>query len=74
MRGERRGAGGATDEMNRFSKELIQSLSEAVAHAEGKKAAARVHVIEGPEVRAIRKRLCMPSKPSRAPIASRSRR
>ena len=43
--------------MNDFSDDLIRSLSEAVDHAEGKKKAARVHVVELPDVRAIRKGL-----------------
>jgi putative transcriptional regulator len=45
--------------MNKFSKDLIQSMTEAVAHAEGKKPAARLHVVEVPDVRAIRKHLRM---------------
>ena len=43
--------------MNDFSDDLISSLSEAVDHAEGRKKAARVHVVELPDVRAIRKGL-----------------
>lgn len=45
--------------MNRFSKELIESLTEACEHAEGKPSAARVHVVEVPDVRAIRRQLRM---------------
>jgi putative transcriptional regulator len=39
--------------MNKFSQELIESLTEAVDHAEGKPAAVRVQTIEVPDVRAI---------------------
>ena len=35
--------------MNKFSKELIESLTEAVEHAEGKPGAVRVQVVEVPE-------------------------
>jgi putative transcriptional regulator len=45
--------------MNKFGKELIESMTEAVEHAEGKRQAARVHVVEVPDVRAIRRRLRM---------------
>ena len=38
--------------MNRFSRELVQGMTEAAAFAEGKKADARVHVVEVPDVRA----------------------
>jgi putative transcriptional regulator len=44
--------------VTKFGKELIKSLSEAVAHAEGK-TGARVHIVEVPDVRAIRARLRM---------------
>jgi putative transcriptional regulator len=43
--------------MNKFSEELIGSLAEAVEHAEGKPTAARTHIIEVPDVRAIRQKL-----------------
>ena len=36
--------------MNKFSKELIESLTEAREHAEGKPGAARLHVVEAPDV------------------------
>jgi len=39
--------------------ELIESLNAAVAHASGKAAGAKVHVIDVPDVRAIRERLKM---------------
>ena len=45
--------------MNRFTKDLIESLTEAVEHAEGKADRARVHVVEVPDVRAIRRQLRM---------------
>jgi putative transcriptional regulator len=60
--------------MNKFSKELVESLSEAAAHAEGKKSAARIHVIDMPDVRAIRRRLRMSqqvfAKTYRIPLAT----
>src|SRR5206468_12974642 len=43
--------------MNKFSKELIESLTEACEHAEGKPSRVRVHVVEVPDVRAIRRQL-----------------
>jgi putative transcriptional regulator len=45
--------------MNKFSKDLIKSLGEAVEHAEGRASSARVHVVEVPDVRAIRRKLHM---------------
>jgi hypothetical protein len=39
--------GQARDGTNNFSRDLVQSMNEAVAYAEGKKTGARVHVIEG---------------------------
>ena len=45
--------------MNKFSKELIESLTEACEHAEGKPSGVRVHVVEVPDVRAIRRKLRM---------------
>jgi putative transcriptional regulator len=45
--------------VNKFSEDLIRSLSQAVAHAEGKKPAARVHVADVPDVRKIREELNM---------------
>src|SRR5271170_6057940 len=45
--------------MNTFSKELIESMTEACEHAEGKPQPVRVHVVEVPDVRAIRRRLRM---------------
>jgi len=45
--------------MNKFSKELVESMTEACAHAEGKPGKMRVHVVDVPDVRAIRRRLRM---------------
>jgi putative transcriptional regulator len=45
--------------MNKFSKNLIKSLGEAADHAKGRASSARVHVIEVPDVRAIRRKLHM---------------
>ncbi len=45
--------------MNRFSRDLVQGMKEAAAFAEGRKAGARVHVVEVPDVRAIRQQLHM---------------
>jgi hypothetical protein len=35
--------------MNAFSKDLIESLTEAVVHAQGKRTGVRVHVVKVPE-------------------------
>jgi hypothetical protein len=60
--------------MNKFSKELIESLTEACEHAEGKPRGVRVHTIEVPDVRAIRKQLRMSqqefSRDYRIPLAT----
>jgi putative transcriptional regulator len=45
--------------MSKFSKELIESMTEACEHAEGKLSRMRVHTVEVPDVRAIRRRLRM---------------
>jgi putative transcriptional regulator len=45
--------------MNKFSRDLVQGMKEAAAFAEGKKAGARVHTVEVPDVRAIRQQLHM---------------
>ncbi len=42
-----------------FGNDLIESLGEAVAHATGKATAARVHVVQVPDVRGLRERLKM---------------
>ena len=43
--------------MNKFSKDLVKSLGEAADHAEGRASSARVHVVEVPDVRTIRRKL-----------------
>lgn len=45
--------------MSKFGDELIESLTEAVAHARGKRSDVRAHTIEIPDVRAIRRSLHM---------------
>jgi hypothetical protein len=50
--------------MSKFGDDLIQGMTEAVAFARGDKAGARVHVVELPDVRAIRLALHHPNKPS----------
>ncbi|MCJ8158864.1 NadS family protein [Sphingomonas sp. LaA6.9] len=43
--------------MSDFGKDLIAAMEEAAAHSQGKGKVARVHVIEVPDVRAIREEL-----------------
>lgn len=43
--------------MSTFGQDLIASMEEAAAHARGEQTAAREHVVEIPDVRAIRKEL-----------------
>jgi putative transcriptional regulator len=45
--------------MSKFSKELIESLTESCERAEGKPSGVRVHVVEVPDVRGIRRQLRM---------------
>ena|SRR6266446_5037013 len=45
------------DTENKFSKDLVKSLGDAADHAEGRASSARVHVVEVPDVRAIRRKL-----------------
>ena len=45
--------------MSKFGEDLIEGLTEAVDFARGDKGGARVHVVEMPDVRAIRRRLHM---------------
>jgi putative transcriptional regulator len=45
--------------MNSFGNALIESLNEALAHAEGRSAEAQTHVVEFPDVREIRRELGM---------------
>jgi hypothetical protein len=47
----------AEDEMNKFNHDLVQGMKEAADFVEGKKAGTRVHVVEVPDVYAIRQRL-----------------
>jgi putative transcriptional regulator len=42
---------------NTFGQDLIAAMEEAAAHARGKGAVARTHVIDVPDVRAIREAL-----------------
>lgn len=42
-----------------FGDELIESMTDALDHAQGKKTGARVHVIEVPDVRSLREDLKM---------------
>ncbi|HEY5209749.1 MAG TPA: NadS family protein [Stellaceae bacterium] len=60
--------------MSKFGKALVGSLTEALAHAEGKTAPARVHVVDVPDVRAIREHLHMSqqefSQTYRIPLAT----
>src|ERR1700756_4402012 len=58
-RGSKRPTGVNEDSMNKFSKDLIESLTEACEHAKGKPSVVRVHVVEIPDVRAIRRQLRM---------------
>jgi len=43
--------------MNKFSRELVQGMQEAAAFSESNKDGARVHVVDLPDVRAIRQQL-----------------
>jgi putative transcriptional regulator len=43
--------------MAEFGDDLIKSLTEAVVHAKGEATGAKTHVIEVPDVRAIREHL-----------------
>jgi putative transcriptional regulator len=45
--------------MNKFSRDLLEGMKEAAAFVEGKRTGARVHVVEVPDVRAIRQQLHM---------------
>ncbi len=45
--------------MSKFAKDLIAGMTEAVAYADGKEAGTAVHVVEVPDVRAIRRQLHM---------------
>lgn len=45
--------------MTKFGEDLIESLTDALAHAEDKPSGVRVHMVEVPDVRAIRRQLHM---------------
>jgi putative transcriptional regulator len=45
--------------MTKFGDELIESLGDALAHARGEASGVRVHTVELPDVRAIRRKLHM---------------
>jgi putative transcriptional regulator len=45
--------------MSKFGDDLIESLTEAVAHESGEKTGIRVQAVEMPDVRAIRRKLHM---------------
>lgn len=45
--------------MSKFGEELIESLTDALAHARGETSGVRIHTVEVPDVRAIRRRLHM---------------
>ncbi len=45
--------------MSKFGKELIESLTDALAHANGEPSGVRVRTVEVPDVRAIRRALHM---------------
>jgi putative transcriptional regulator len=45
--------------MSKFADDLIESLTEALAHARGEKTAVRVRTVEVPNVQAIRRNLHM---------------
>jgi len=45
--------------MSKFGEDLIESLTQAVAHARGEASGVRVHAVEVPDVRAIRRKLHM---------------
>ena len=45
--------------MSEFGKDLIESMGEALDHAKGKKTTAREHIVEVPDVKALRRRLEM---------------
>ncbi len=45
--------------MSKFGNELIESLTDALAHAKGEQSGVRVQTVEVPDVRAIRRALHM---------------
>ncbi len=57
-----------------FGQELVTAMAEAAAHAQGKGKAARTHVVQIPDVRAIREQLGLSqtafAKAYRIPLAT----
>jgi putative transcriptional regulator len=45
--------------MSKFGEQLIESLTDALTHARGETSGVRVHTVEVPDVRAIRRQLHM---------------
>ncbi len=45
--------------MSKFTEDLIESLNDVLAHARGEPSGVRVHTVEVPDVRAIRRQLHM---------------
>jgi putative transcriptional regulator len=45
--------------LSKFANDLIEGMTQAVAFARGKKTGAAVHVVDVPDVRAIRRQLHM---------------
>ena len=45
--------------MSKFGEDMIESLTDALAHARGEKSGVRVRTVAVPDVRAIRRRLHM---------------
>jgi hypothetical protein len=58
--------------LNKFSRDLIKSLDEAADHAEGRAISARVHVVEVPDGRAVRRKLHMSQQGIRAGLSNSS--
>jgi putative transcriptional regulator len=60
--------------MSEFGESLVAGMKEALAHAQGKDVGARVHIIEVPDVRAIREGLSLSqqefAKAYRIPLAT----
>lgn len=45
--------------MSKFGEDLIESLTDALAHAQSEASGVRLHTVEVPDVRAIRRKLHM---------------
>ena len=50
-----------------FGQDLIAAMEEAAAHAQGVRRVARVHIVEVPDVRAIREQLGLSQQAFAAP-------